>query len=75
MAAKRPEQAFEPLDREAMEKHLRGEQTAGVYPLLSDGTCWFLALDFDDATVDLLSFAVAAILRESVSLARLGFVP
>ncbi|MEO6380922.1 MAG: hypothetical protein ABIO35_02690 [Nitrobacter sp.] len=29
--------------------HLAGERTVGVYPLLSDDTCHFLAADFDDA--------------------------
>lgn len=27
--------------------HLAGRHTAGIYPLLQDETCWFLALDFD----------------------------
>lgn len=29
--------------------HLVGKQTVGVYPLLADDTCHFLAVDFDDA--------------------------
>ena len=29
--------------------HLRGRHVAGVYPLLADETCWFLAADFDKA--------------------------
>lgn len=29
--------------------HLAGEHTVGVYPLLEDGTCYFLAVDFDEA--------------------------
>ena len=29
--------------------HLRGRHIAGVYPLLEDETCWFIALDFDKA--------------------------
>lgn len=28
--------------------HLAGEHTVGVYPLLSDDTCYFLAVDFDE---------------------------
>ncbi|MCL2306167.1 MAG: hypothetical protein FWC43_12560 [Planctomycetaceae bacterium] len=28
--------------------HLAGKQTIGVYPLLVDETCYFLAVDFDD---------------------------
>jgi len=29
--------------------HLRGRHVMGVYPLLEDETCWFLAVDFDGA--------------------------
>jgi superfamily II DNA or RNA helicase len=29
--------------------HLAGKHTAGVYPLLADDTCFFLAVDFDEA--------------------------
>lgn len=29
--------------------HLAGEHTVGVYPLLEDDSCYFLAVDFDDA--------------------------
>jgi hypothetical protein len=29
--------------------HLQGRHVAGVYPLLEDETCWFLAVDFDKA--------------------------
>jgi len=29
--------------------HLTGKHTIGVYPLLIDETCWFLAADFDKA--------------------------
>ncbi|MEK6287703.1 MAG: DEAD/DEAH box helicase family protein [Acidobacteriota bacterium] len=30
--------------------HLLGRQTIGVYPLLQDDTCWFVAVDFDKKT-------------------------
>jgi len=30
-------------------RHLAGEHTVGVYPLLEDDTCYFLAADFDEA--------------------------
>ncbi len=36
-----------PLTNDAIRNHLTGKQTIGVYPLLPDETCWFLALDFD----------------------------
>ena len=35
------------LDRQAIEGHLRGKTVIGIYPLLSDERCWFLAMDFD----------------------------
>jgi hypothetical protein len=36
-----------PFTHEVVEKHLKGEQTIGIYPLLPNETCWFLAVDFD----------------------------
>lgn len=49
-----PHQAFIPTSDGIIEKHLRGrgnlregDFVAGVYPLLRDETCWFLAADFD----------------------------
>ena len=52
-----PHQAFIPVSDEVIDKHLRGGRSqrspiadfvAGVYPLLQDETCWFLAADFDE---------------------------
>ena len=37
------------LDEEAIENHLRGNIVVGVYPMLHDETCHFLAVDFDEA--------------------------
>ncbi|MFV0593060.1 MAG: TOTE conflict system archaeo-eukaryotic primase domain-containing protein [Draconibacterium sp.] len=39
-----------PLDEVVIDAHLRGSQNlvAGLYPLLLNETCWFLAIDFDD---------------------------
>ena len=45
-----PNQAFVPVTDEAIERHLRGRHTMGVYPMLADDTCRFLAADFDKAT-------------------------
>ncbi len=39
-----------PLTDEAIHAHLTGKQTLGVYPLLLNETCWFLAVDFDKKT-------------------------
>ena len=51
-----PHQAFISVSDDVIESHLRGATgsrrgsenfVAGVYPLLLDETCWFLAADFD----------------------------
>jgi superfamily II DNA or RNA helicase len=46
------------LTDEVIEEHLRGRQTVGIYPLLRDDTCWFLACDFDGRSwaLDALAF-------------------
>jgi len=36
------------LSDKEIEKHLKGEQLVGIYPLLQDNTSWFIAADFDD---------------------------
>jgi hypothetical protein len=41
---------FFPLNDSVIENHLLGKETVGVYPLLADETCWFLAVDFDKKT-------------------------
>ena len=45
-----PNQAFIPFDDAAVIGHLTGRHVMGVYPLLADETCWFLAVDFDKST-------------------------
>ena len=50
-----PNQAFIPLKEDIIRKHLGGELVngskkdyiVGIYPMLKDDTCWFLAVDFD----------------------------
>ena len=51
--------AFVPVSDEIIRNHLKGNDpnehsgrdfTLGVYPLLIDETCWFLAVDFDKST-------------------------
>ena len=37
------------IDDQVVEGHLRGEKVIGVYPILTDDRCWFIAIDFDDA--------------------------
>lgn len=40
---------FDPVSDHVIAQHLKGKITAGVYPLLADDRCYFLAIDFDDA--------------------------
>ncbi len=40
---------YVPLSDKVIYDHLSGKQTIGVYPLLPEDTCWFLAVDFDGA--------------------------
>ena len=49
-----PNQAFVPFGVDIIRSHLTGRATsnatdftAGIYPMLPDETCWFLAADFD----------------------------
>jgi hypothetical protein len=39
--------AFIPVSDREVADHLKGAQVIGVYPLLADDSCWFLAIDFD----------------------------
>lgn len=39
---------YAPMDEVAVDNHLRGTLVAGIYPMLRDETCCFLAIDFDD---------------------------
>ena len=43
-------QAFLAVTDEVIDGHLRGRHTVGVYPMLPDDTCRFLATDFDTRT-------------------------
>lgn len=36
------------LDIKCIDNHLRGEVVLGIFPMLEDETCYFLAIDFDD---------------------------
>ena len=55
---------FLPLTDAVIENHLLGRETVGVYPLLPDETCWFLAADFDKKTWEYDSLAFLEICRE-----------
>ncbi|SEK50186.1 TOTE conflict system archaeo-eukaryotic primase domain-containing protein [Carnobacterium iners] len=40
---------YAPLDSLVIEQHLRGELVAGIFPICLDDTCYFLAIDLDEA--------------------------
>ena len=48
-----------PLTDQVLYKHLAGDIVIGVYPLLPDDTCYFIAVDFDEADwrADVMAFA------------------
>ena len=50
---------LQPLTDDAIRDHLTGKHTVGIYPLLPDDTCWFLAVDFDKKSwvIDAAAFA------------------
>ena len=41
---------FLPVTDQVIMDHLQGRHVIGVYPMLPDDTCWFLAADFDKET-------------------------
>ena len=41
-----------PLSEEVIYKHMYENKPIGIYPLLTDDTCYFLALDFDNKNSD-----------------------
>jgi len=54
-----PNQAFLPLTAETVLDHLQGRHVIGIYPMLKDETCCFLAADFDKEAwrEDVIAFA------------------
>jgi superfamily II DNA or RNA helicase len=52
-------QAFIPVGDQVILDHLQGRHVMGVYPLLENDTCWFLAADFDKSswTEDVAAFS------------------
>lgn len=61
-----PNRDFLPFTDEVVDGHLRGRHTVGVYPMLADETCWFLAADFDKSTwrEDAAAFVAACKARD-----------
>ncbi len=56
-AGKGKPKKYLPLTDQVVQDHLSGKKTIGVYPLLKENTCWFLACDFDKAGWELDSLA------------------
>jgi hypothetical protein len=69
-----PNQAFVPVSDEVIKGHLQGRNianfgkpepfVAGIYPLMADETCWFLAADFDKQLWQQDALAFLATCRE-----------
>lgn len=55
-----------PLDDEVIQSHLLGRRVIGIYPMLEDETCWFLAIDFDKSS---WQSDVAEVMRSCLDLA------
>ncbi len=55
---------FRPITDEVVRGHLVGDYTIGIYPLLQDETCRFLAVDFDKKTWQKDAVAFLAVCRE-----------
>jgi superfamily II DNA or RNA helicase len=51
------------LTDDVIARHLKGEHTIGIYPLLPNETCWFLAVDFDKKSWQLDATAFLATCR------------
>ncbi len=54
-----------PLSDDVVRDHLLGKQTIGVYPLLQDDTCWFIAVDFDKKSWEMDACAFLKTCRET----------
>ena len=54
-----PNRDLLPVTDQVVRGHLQGRHVIGVYPMLPDETCWFLAADFDKASweEDVAAFA------------------
>ena len=66
--AKCPNRVLRPLDDAAIYRHLagrdaQGRDVVGLYPMLSDETCYLLVLDFDDANWQDCARAIADVCR------------
>lgn len=57
---------YEKLSDEVILKHLKGQETIGIYPMTDEQTCYFLAFDFDEESFksDVLKFSEICSLNE-----------
>lgn len=53
-----------PLTDQVVQDHLEGVKTVGVFPLLKNHTCWFLACDFDGTSWTLDASAFLSICQQ-----------
>jgi superfamily II DNA or RNA helicase len=54
-----------PLTEEVIRDHLLGRLTIGVYALLQDDTCWFVAVDFDKKSWESDALAFLSMCQET----------
>ena len=55
---------YVPLDKELLKRHLLGKDIFGIYPLLENDLCYFLAFDFDDEDYQESSLGFSKICKE-----------
>jgi superfamily II DNA or RNA helicase len=63
--AKRPDREYEPFTDAVIERHLAGDVSAGLYPLLRNDRCRVLACDFDGGSWALDALAYLDACRQS----------
>jgi hypothetical protein len=63
--SRRPDREYEPLTDAVIERHLAGDVSAGLYPLLRNDRCRLLACDFDAGSWALDALAYLDACRQS----------
>jgi superfamily II DNA or RNA helicase len=59
-----PNKKYKQLTKQTIYEHLTGESFVGVYPLLQDESCYFLAIDFDKSNWQHDVIAFVSVCRE-----------
>lgn len=59
------DELYKPITKDIFVNHLKGNITLGLYPMLENQTCYFIAVDFDEATwrKDVLAFKSKSIVN------------